>query len=64
MAGPQGLVKIPELRKRIIFTLIVLRNSWEGPEQAAKKPQSKKKAPPFQCERGGLLTPMGLERGP
>lgn len=24
MAGPQGLVKIPELRKRIIFTLIVL----------------------------------------
>jgi preprotein translocase subunit SecY len=24
MAGPQGLVKIPELRKKIIFTLIVL----------------------------------------
>ncbi len=24
MAGPQGLVKIPELRKRIIFTLVVL----------------------------------------
>src|SRR3984885_15031905 len=24
MAGPQGLVKIPELRKKILFTLIVL----------------------------------------
>src|ERR1700694_32736 len=24
MAGPQGLVKIPELRKRIIFTIVTL----------------------------------------